>query len=239
MNEGDRMKINFAAAISVLALSSVFTLATAAADPIDLSTYTINFAGGTTFPNVGTVAPTAGSFTYDADTTTFTAFSVIWDGFTFNLAGAANNPQFPHGPPTLLACLTGLTGGAATFALLTTCVPPPSSSNCVPFWQGQTNPGPNTFAGFEFGLVCPGETLIDFGVVVFRWDRADDIYCGRQLFSWLCGDTGANDARHARPRSIRSCVDATTQVGLTALLTTRPALSSPPYLEGDEHVEND
>jgi len=162
-DEENQMKI----CRSILTLVLVLAVTTAIADPIDLTTYPITFLGGSTFPNVGTVAPTAGSFTYDADTSTFTAFSVTWAGFTFDLTGPANNPQFPHGSPTLLACLTGLAGGAASFALLTTCVPPPSSSNCVASWSGKTNPGPNTFAGFGFAMVCPGETLIEFGADVF------------------------------------------------------------------------
>jgi hypothetical protein len=103
------------------------------ADVPDLQTYTINFTA--TF---GT-APTAGSFTYDPDTATFSDFLVTWDGSHFDLTSSANNPNHY---PTLPSCIGGKTGGAASFALLTgACDPPPS--NYLTLW-GAGN-GPPTF----------------------------------------------------------------------------------------------
>jgi hypothetical protein len=76
--------------------------------------YTINFT-----PLFGTL-PTSGSFDYDSSTSTFTNFSVVSDGFSFDLTGVANSPLIVGTVP----CLGGATGGAATFALMTTpCAP--------------------------------------------------------------------------------------------------------------------
>src|SRR5580704_9919634 len=68
-----------------------------------------------TFSGSGTL-PTAGSFTYDASTSTFSGFSITWDTFNIDMTSSANAPNtagagFP-------ACIGGLTGGAATFAML-------------------------------------------------------------------------------------------------------------------------
>jgi len=86
------------------------------ADPVDATTYTMNFAG------TGTL-PTAGSFIYDPDTSSFTNFSVTWIGLTFDLISSANAPSTSA---TIPSCLSGMSGGAASFALL--------SGACSAFW---------------------------------------------------------------------------------------------------------
>ena len=60
------------------------------------------------------VAPTDGSFVYDSSTQSFSDFEVAWQGLVFNLTSSANSPTIDGSLP----CLKGLTGGAATFALL-------------------------------------------------------------------------------------------------------------------------
>jgi hypothetical protein len=100
-------------------LTSVFLIATfgapvAIADLIDMTTYTINFTGAN--------APTAGSFTFDADTQIFSSFSVIWDAHTYDLTSSANAPTINGGGPP---CIAGQTGGAATYTLISgSCGPP-------------------------------------------------------------------------------------------------------------------
>jgi len=80
----------------------------AVAGPIDATTYTINFMGRGTLP-------TAGSFTYDPNTPIFTNFLVTWQGLTFDLTSSANVPQMS---PTIPGCLSGMSGAASSFALL-------------------------------------------------------------------------------------------------------------------------
>jgi hypothetical protein len=94
----------------------------AMADTKDAVTYTINFTGTPPFP-------TAGSFTYDPDTQTFSSFVITWGGRNFDLTSSANNPSLtgsPCGP---------LKGGGATFALL--------NKTCAldtTLWYGHTTP---------------------------------------------------------------------------------------------------
>jgi hypothetical protein len=97
-------------------LVTAFCDPVAKADLLDATTYTINFEG------TGTL-PTAGSFTYDPDTSGFTNFFVTWIGLSFDLTSSANAPSMS---PTIPSCLTGLSGGAASFALL--------SGACSAFW---------------------------------------------------------------------------------------------------------
>jgi hypothetical protein len=58
--------------------------------------------------------PTEGSFTYDSTTPTFSDFTVDWGGLLFTLTDSANHPSRSGTVP----CLGGLTGAAASFALL-------------------------------------------------------------------------------------------------------------------------
>ena len=89
-------------------LVTAFCASVAMADTMDATTYTINFTG------TGTL-PTKGSFTYDPDISSFINFSVTWIGLTFDLTSSANSPNTSA---TIPSCLTGLSGGAASFALL-------------------------------------------------------------------------------------------------------------------------
>lgn len=86
-------------------LSNVAGAGIASAAPI---VYTINFA-----PEYGN-APTSASFLYDSVVPQFTDFFVLWEGITFDLTASANAPTIEG----TLDCLVGLTGPAASFALL-------------------------------------------------------------------------------------------------------------------------
>jgi hypothetical protein len=94
------------------------------ASPVD---YTINFTNTET----SGLAPTAGSFVYDAGAADpFSDFTVTWDGYTFDLTAGANDPDALGPTPS---CLAGLTGGAESFALLDgACSPAPSGY--VTYW---------------------------------------------------------------------------------------------------------
>jgi hypothetical protein len=97
-----------------------------------MTNYTISFSG------TGTL-PTSGSFTYDSTTPAFSSFIVVWDGLTFNLTSAANSPGIAG--PTPPACISGDSGAAASFQLLTNCGGPTTE------WQA--NPL-GTFVNFIF-----------------------------------------------------------------------------------------
>jgi hypothetical protein len=73
-------------------------------------------------------SPTAGSFSYDPGTATFTDFTVMWDGDSLDLTNSANNPTIPGSP----GCIGGSTGGQATFLFLTAC---PQNTGS-PAWYG-------------------------------------------------------------------------------------------------------
>ena len=78
--------------------------------PID---YTITFLPPPGTPSID--PPTAGSFTYDAYTTTFTNFQVTWYSFVYDFTNEANSPTGSHSD----SCFAGASGAAASFALLT------------------------------------------------------------------------------------------------------------------------
>ncbi len=106
-----RMRIS----IAVVCLLVTFGALPASALPIE---YTIDF---TLSPNSTPIAPTSGFFYYDPAEPSgpFTDFTVSWDGNTYDLTASANSPSYsPYGAPP---CTDGLSGGAATFALLTAC----------------------------------------------------------------------------------------------------------------------
>jgi hypothetical protein len=67
--------------------------------------YNINFSGTS-------MLPTSGSFIYDATTETFSDFLITWEGQTYDLTAAANDPYIYADP------CAGLAGGAASFAAL-------------------------------------------------------------------------------------------------------------------------
>jgi hypothetical protein len=110
-------------------LGGVATLAHAA--PID---YNITF----TLTDPGAPLPTAGSFTYDADTPLFTNFHVIWNNQDFDLTSAAN------GPYNSGLCSGALSGPAGGFAIL-------SGSSACPadqLWAAFSLPNFNQFMLF-------------------------------------------------------------------------------------------
>src|SRR5260370_40634358 len=77
--------------VALLMLSTTAALA----DSIDVMTYNINF----TQPFTTDVL--SGSFTYDADTATFSNFTVNVNGSTFDFTASANNPVLVPFPPCL------------------------------------------------------------------------------------------------------------------------------------------
>lgn len=101
--------------IIILLFIAAFGAPLVNADPMN---YTIDFSA----PSIVAFGdlPTAGSFTYDAATQTFSDFTVTWNGITLDLTDSANDPVLPGGP----ACLDGATGAAATFLFLTACEQP-------------------------------------------------------------------------------------------------------------------
>lgn len=111
----------------------------AKADTIDMTPYAINFTGSPTFP-------TAASFTYDPDTATFSSFVITWDGLLFDLTSSANFPTLSATPPP---CIGSLTGGAATYALLSgACSPAPGDFTTA--WGAHLQPDPIfEFATFD------------------------------------------------------------------------------------------
>jgi hypothetical protein len=97
-----------------------------------VTTYDITFTG------TG-ILPTSGSFTYDSTVPQFSNFIVDWEGFTFDLTSAANNPTIFDGTPS---CIASNTGAAAGFAILTTCNSPGNAS-----WGGDEQ---DNIADFAF-----------------------------------------------------------------------------------------
>lgn len=82
----------------------------ASATPI---TYTIAFLDDDGSPSIE--PPSAGRFTFDPTTATFTNFVVTWYSFDYDLTNEANSPTGSHTDP----CFGGASGAAAAFALLT------------------------------------------------------------------------------------------------------------------------
>jgi hypothetical protein len=139
------------AILMLVATMSLLGTPNAKADLMDSVNYTITFTG------TGTL-PTAGSFTYDPDIHTFSHFLVTWDGLNFDLTSAANGPFVTSPAPS---CIGSLTGGAASFAVLSgDCTPPPTGFETT--WKGALL---NT--GFQFGF------FVDDGRNV-AWNVFDD-----------------------------------------------------------------
>lgn len=105
----------------------------------------------------GTIAPTAGRFTYDPNTG-FSGFSVDWYGATINLTAAANSP-------TLFTTGLGYSIGTHidSFALLTKTLPGPRFGYR---WDAYVEDDFNVTV-FEFGSEAPapgGETFVFINV---------------------------------------------------------------------------
>lgn len=109
--------------MKIFLLSAALSLLAATAIQATPVAYNINF-----IMNVGIVAPTSGMFTYDAAVPNFTNFIVQWNGNSYDLTSAANNPFFLGGSPS---CLSGATGAAASFGLLSQTLCPADSTDWV------------------------------------------------------------------------------------------------------------
>jgi hypothetical protein len=129
--------------------------------------YTIDFS---LIAGTPAVAPTSGSFDYDASTQTFTGFSVVWNGLTYDMTAAANAPTIfgPYGAP---ACIGGLTGGAASFQLLTGCQSAPSllwtAGDCCSY-NGILPAG-------SFGFDAGGDGLPSMGILASGTPSGDAV----------------------------------------------------------------
>ena len=99
-------------AMGVIALSLTIGGLSAWAGPVS---YTIDFT------TASGVAPTSGSFDFDATSSTFTDFMVDWHGIAFDFTASANSPTFS---PASATCLHGASGALAAFYELTQCVGP-------------------------------------------------------------------------------------------------------------------
>ena len=125
-------------ALALLVLSLTGMESSAQASPV---TYTFNWVFDGQLP-----LPTAGSFTYDSSLASnpFSAFTVSWDGFTFNFTSLANTPTSPGATSNGCAAIST----AVIFAFLTGTPECPGGTNNFT-WVG--NPGgPNpTFTLFD------------------------------------------------------------------------------------------
>jgi hypothetical protein len=125
--------------VGIFVFLALFGATAASADIF--TDYTVNFTGAGTLP-------TAGSFTYDQTNPHFSSFLVTFDGVNFDLTSSANGPRVSPTPPS---CLGGLSGAAASFALL--------SGSCVsgaaagfPNWLGESGPTSGMTFETEDGL---------------------------------------------------------------------------------------
>ena len=88
-----------------LSLALLGALSSAHAAPVK---YNIQFT-----TTSGSPTPASGSFFYDPDVPVFSNFLVVWNGISFDMTAAANNPKFAWG-----ACNTAGNGAADTFDFL-------------------------------------------------------------------------------------------------------------------------
>ena len=127
-----------------------------------VATYSIQFSSS----NIGDLLPTAASFGYDPSTQTFSSFLVSWNGLKLDLTTQANAPTVF----TMPACLGSLTGGAATYALLSgACDSPPVGQ--VTLWSAAAASagGPGSFHLLTRDPSCgndPGCVFFDVGALV-------------------------------------------------------------------------
>jgi hypothetical protein len=173
---------------TTLFLAAVIGTPVVMADPIDLTTYAINFNG----------SPTAGTFTYDPDLKTFSSFSVVWFGDLYNLTSSANNPLLTSAPP----CIGPLTGGAATFALLSgACTPQPTGF--FTYWQGEIFRGLGETVGvFRFTVIdelFDNSQRLEISGVVHRGPPDFIIGPDGEAGSWSIVATGAPAAPVPEP----------------------------------------
>jgi hypothetical protein len=162
-----------------LVVLALFAAPVATADLLDSAAYTIAFTG------TG-VMPTAASFTYDPDTATFSSFLVTWDSLSFDLTNDANTLSFIGPVPS---CFTGLTGGAASFVVITkSCPLPPSETPSEIFWFGDTEVDHS--ARFVFSYPDPPPSLLpstELDAVLLSGPAAHDVGSG----GWITTEVAA------------------------------------------------
>ena len=127
--KGKRSKLK---CICMVLLVAAFSAPAAKASPITYDVVFVTSSGP---------SPLGAEFTYDSNTQSFSYFEAWWRGYTFDLASSANSPVIIGDP------CGGLSGGAATFALL--------SNTCTldqPDWFGHISPSPE----FGFNLISDG-----------------------------------------------------------------------------------
>ena len=125
-----------------LSLALLGALSSAHAAPMK---YNIQFT--TTW---GSPTPASGSFFYDPDVPVFSGFVVVWNGISFNMTAAANNPS------ALGTCNTAGNGAADTFDFLL-------NQNCG---SGQYSNGWNGYSDdssttFSFERLDDGSSFTD------------------------------------------------------------------------------
>jgi hypothetical protein len=133
-----------------LLLTVALSAPAALADAIDQINYTIHFTG------TG-LLPSSGSFTWDPDTSRFTAFSVTWDSITYDLTYFGPN-YLGIGSPIAFTppCIGGVTGPLAAYALMTgACSPAPPGYFTI--WKGSAG-GLSTIFGFATAGLPPNNS---------------------------------------------------------------------------------
>ena len=167
--------IRKASTIAALLLAALFA-SNARADSI--TAYGINFV--ILLDELNPTIPPSGSFLYDNTTNQFTAFSVLWDGFSFDLTSSANSPYLFNGGPR---CISGYTGPQATLALMTTC-----TGDLYLEWGGAN--GINGGSGFPSFKISDDE--VDTEVVDTRVVLTD-----RDIFIYAAGPQERNSVPSA------------------------------------------
>jgi hypothetical protein len=148
-----------------LLVSAAFSTPTLAA-PIS---YTINF----TTTNIGTPAPTSGSFTYDSVAPLFSGFTVVWEGFAFDLTSSANSP----GTGNLGCNSEGSTpqfGAVIMFQTATGCSPPQY------IWVADDDNNDLQFNFLAINSVGPGRDVIRTDLFVTSPDQDNPFTNGNE-----------------------------------------------------------
>ncbi|MBS1826303.1 MAG: hypothetical protein JST93_13355 [Acidobacteria bacterium] len=186
-------------------LAGLVLLATLATPAVQAgTTYNINFSGSGTLP-------TAGSFVYDSGTSTFSAFTVEWAGITFDLTASANAPSTAGAG--FGSCISPLTGGAATFAMLSgACDGVPNQSSA---WSSSALSGLGLFQFLTVNNVLVGgaypqlfisqtlsvpDDLDSFGAGT--WSISPAVPEPSTAILWLTGFAPVAIAMRRRPHSI-------------------------------------
>ena len=109
----------------------------------------------------GSTLPTSGSFSYDASTSTFANFIVVWNGDTFDLTSTANAPGVFVASPD--PCYSGATTNPQqVFLMLTACAADanPTYYHTAPYWITFTSGSAQSFE-ISTGPYAPPVVLVD------------------------------------------------------------------------------